>query len=166
MVAFLFLSTRARKHFRAKIYMMWVLRIHICKLLRFLVKLLNLSMVYTISIVSFFSLSFSDDHIIPTFGFGDTYTTFVSPASTKSLLLLYCSDKSVFPFFPDRDPITFQEVLARYVQIAPGISMSGPTNFAPLIDKSIEIVKRLKSVCLPEIFVCKPNIHRSITSLL
>ncbi|KAK2948145.1 putative E3 ubiquitin-protein ligase RGLG4 [Blattamonas nauphoetae] len=72
---------------------------------------------------------FDDDHIIPTFGFGDVYTT----------------DKSVFPFFPDKEPHGFQEVLERYKQITPGINMSGPTNFAPLIDKAVEIVKATKS---------------------
>ncbi|KAA6363469.1 MAG: putative Copine family protein 2, partial [Streblomastix strix] len=35
---------------------------------------------------------FDDDHIIPTFGFGDMQT----------------SDKKVFPFFPDRQPLGFK----------------------------------------------------------
>ncbi|KAK2961276.1 putative Periodic tryptophan protein 2 like protein [Blattamonas nauphoetae] len=72
---------------------------------------------------------FDDDHIIPTFGFGDVYTT----------------DKSVFPFYPDRNPVGFQEVLHRYREITPGINLSGPTNFAPLINQAIEITKQEKS---------------------
>ncbi|KAA6387780.1 MAG: putative E3 ubiquitin-protein ligase RGLG4 [Streblomastix strix] len=67
---------------------------------------------------------FDDDHIIPSFGFGD---------------------KSVFPFFPDKQPIGFQEVIQRYVQITPQISLSGPTNFAPLINESINIVKQMRA---------------------
>ncbi|KAK2947179.1 putative Mitogen-activated protein kinase [Blattamonas nauphoetae] len=71
---------------------------------------------------------FDDDHIIPTFGFGDAYT----------------ADKSVFPFYPDKEPHGFREVLERYVQITPGITMSGPTSFAPIVNKTIEIVKQRK----------------------
>ena len=47
---------------------------------------------------------FDDDHLIPAFGFGDTFTT----------------DKSCFPFFPDRPCNGLQEVLTRYQEIAPG----------------------------------------------
>ncbi|KAK2948201.1 putative E3 ubiquitin-protein ligase RGLG5 [Blattamonas nauphoetae] len=72
---------------------------------------------------------FDDDKIIPAFGFGDVYTT----------------NKSVFPFYPDRQCIGFEQVLARYKEITPQILMSGPTNFAPLIDKTIEIVKQEQS---------------------
>lgn len=69
--------------------------------------------------------AFDDDKIIPTFGFGDVYTTNVS----------------VFPFYPDKAPIGFEEVLQRYKEITPGIEMSGPTNFAPLINEAIKIVR-------------------------
>lgn len=69
---------------------------------------------------------FDDDSLIPVYGFGDVIT----------------KNKSVFPFFaPDRPCHTFREVLARYSQIAPHIKLSGPTNFAPLINKAISIVK-------------------------
>lgn len=68
---------------------------------------------------------FDDDKIIPAFGFGDVYTT----------------NLKVFPFYPDKECIGFEEVLRRYKEITPRIQMSGPTNFAPLISKSIEIVK-------------------------
>ncbi|KAH7822989.1 putative copine family protein 1 [Monocercomonoides exilis] len=72
---------------------------------------------------------FDDDHIIPTYGFGDSYT----------------SDKACFPFFPDRHPHGFREVLDRYRQITSGINLAGPTNFAPLIRKAIDIVKEARA---------------------
>lgn len=72
---------------------------------------------------------FDDDHIIPCYGFGDSFTT----------------DKSVFPFYEDKEPVGFKDVLDRYKAITPGISLAGPTNFAPLIRKAIEIVEHKKS---------------------
>lgn len=68
---------------------------------------------------------FDDDRIIPAFGFGDIFTT----------------NLSVFPFYPNKECIGFEEVLQRYKEITPGIKLCGPTNFAPLIYKSIEIVR-------------------------
>ena len=47
---------------------------------------------------------FDDDNYIPTFGFGDKNT----------------QDKSCFAFFPDRPCKGLQEVLSRYLEIAPG----------------------------------------------
>jgi len=68
---------------------------------------------------------FDDDKLIPVFGFGDVTT----------------SDKSVFPFFQDGHPCNgCAEVLQRYAEIVPCAQLSGPTSFAPLIDKAIEIV--------------------------
>jgi E3 ubiquitin-protein ligase RGLG len=67
---------------------------------------------------------YDDDNLIPAFGFGDSTTL----------------DRSVFPFFPDRKCNGFEEVLARYREIAPRIVMAGPTNFAPAIDAACEIV--------------------------
>jgi E3 ubiquitin-protein ligase RGLG len=72
---------------------------------------------------------FDDDHLIPVFGFGDSYTT----------------DKSCFPFYPDRPCHGLQEVVDRYREIAPGILLSGPTSFGPVIDKAIEIVRAARS---------------------
>mmetsp|Transcript_38739 Transcript_38739/g.60420 ORF Transcript_38739/g.60420 Transcript_38739/m.60420 type:complete len:326 (-) Transcript_38739:1307-2284(-) len=69
--------------------------------------------------------AFDDDHMIPAYGFGDVFT----------------GAKDCFPFFPDRSCIGLTEVLDRYNQIAAGIQMSGPTNFAPVIRKAISIVK-------------------------
>ena len=97
--------------------------------------------------------SFDDDKMIPVFGFGDIRTR----------------DKAVFPFYEDRLCYTFSEVLERYIELTPLLSLSGsslspfcpavssvnlyvcvyvlnagPTNFAPLIRKAIDIVKESK----------------------
>ncbi|KAL7713399.1 Copine [Entamoeba marina] len=70
---------------------------------------------------------FDDDHLIPVYGFGDVSTT----------------NKGVFSFLPDDQPCNgFGHVLQRYNEITPSVNMSGPTNFAPLINKTIEIVKQ------------------------
>mmetsp|Transcript_38718 Transcript_38718/g.97534 ORF Transcript_38718/g.97534 Transcript_38718/m.97534 type:complete len:320 (+) Transcript_38718:239-1198(+) len=68
---------------------------------------------------------FDEDHCIPAFGFGDSETT----------------DQSVFPFFKARISYGFQEVLNRYNEIVSTVTLSGPTNFAPIINKAIDIVK-------------------------
>ena len=71
---------------------------------------------------------FDDDRLIPAFGFGDTVTV----------------GDSVFPFVSDESPCSgFSEVLDRYSHVASKVSFSGPTNFAPLIHKAIEIVEKL-----------------------
>lgn len=63
------------------------------------------------------------------------------------------TDKSVFPFLPNEQPCNgFEQVLARYSEIVPFIQLSGPTNFAPLIHKAINIVKQTKGyVLLPTV---------------
>ena len=84
--------------------------------------------------------NFDDDKLIPAYGFGDE--------STK--------DKSVFSFL--RDSVTgfdcpchtFAQVLDMYKlmvnDIASGkLKMSGPTSFAPIINKAIEIVQATNS---------------------
>ncbi|KAL7718423.1 Uncharacterized protein QTN25_004343 [Entamoeba marina] len=73
---------------------------------------------------------FDDDRLIPAFGFGDATTT----------------NKSIFSFLPNEQPCAgVAQVLQRYNEITPAVNMSGPTNFAPLIRKTIEIVKQTKS---------------------
>eukprot|EP00698_Gefionella_okellyi_P006535 TRINITY_DN15865_c0_g1_i1.p1 TRINITY_DN15865_c0_g1~~TRINITY_DN15865_c0_g1_i1.p1 ORF type:complete len:280 (+),score=53.09 TRINITY_DN15865_c0_g1_i1:29-868(+) len=69
---------------------------------------------------------FDDDKLIPCFGFGDVTT----------------SDRAVFPFNEEERPCyRFSEVLARYRELAPHVVLSGPTSFAPLIRKAIQIVR-------------------------
>ena len=68
---------------------------------------------------------FDEDNLIPVFGFGDIYTR----------------DKACFPFFPDRPCHGLEEVVGRYREIAPEIELAGPTSFAPVINKAIEIVR-------------------------
>lgn len=72
---------------------------------------------------------FDEDNLIPVFGFGDTTTT----------------DKTVFPFFPDRPARGFLEVIARYKELTPRVVMSGPTNFAPAIEAAMQIVQETKA---------------------
>jgi len=82
-----------------------------------------------ISVVGRTLESFDDDKLIPAFGFGDSTT----------------KDRRVFPFFAERPCHTFQEVLSRYSQITPTISLAGPTSFAPIIYQAINICKEEKS---------------------
>lgn len=73
---------------------------------------------------------FDDDKYIPAFGFGDISTT----------------NKGVFSFMVGEQPCHgVGQVLDRYNEITPQVTMSGPTNFAPLIRKAIDIVKMAKS---------------------
>jgi E3 ubiquitin-protein ligase RGLG len=80
---------------------------------------------------------FDEDGYIPCFGFGD----------------IHSKDFAVFPLCPEqlRDPSRyyqipgtycngFDELLQVYSAITPYVRLSGPTNFAPLIYKAIEIV--------------------------
>ncbi|KAK9809475.1 hypothetical protein WJX73_001393 [Symbiochloris irregularis] len=65
---------------------------------------------------------FDDDNMIPCFGFGDMTT----------------HDTGVFSFFPNEAPAQgLPQVVWRYRQIVPHISLSGPTSFAPLIHQAM-----------------------------
>jgi hypothetical protein len=68
---------------------------------------------------------FDDDRLIPAYGFGDLTT----------------GGKSCFPFFPTRPCVGLGEVLSRYTELAQTVTLSGPTNFAPVIREAIRIVK-------------------------
>ncbi|XP_013070002.2 copine family protein 1-like isoform X2 [Biomphalaria glabrata] len=72
---------------------------------------------------------FDSDGAIPAFGFGDAYT----------------KDRSVFQLKTDGIPSGFKEVLEIYNQLTPKVRLGGPTNFAPLINQAIEIVKATNS---------------------
>jgi len=80
---------------------------------------------------------FDSDQLIDAYGFGDTQTT----------------HKSVFPFYSRVDErgilveqpcYRLEGVLERYNQIASSIEYSGPTSFAPIIRKAIELVSQRK----------------------
>lgn len=72
---------------------------------------------------------YDDDRFIPTYGFGDVTTT----------------NKSVFSFLPNDQPCAgVNGVLQQYNTIIPSVQLSGPTNFAPLIRKAIDIVRNTK----------------------
>lgn len=51
-------------------------------------------------------------------------------------------DESVFCFMPNDEPCgNLDQAMTRYENIAPAVELSGPTSFAPLIRKAIEIVE-------------------------
>lgn len=68
--------------------------------------------------------AFDDDHLIPMFGFGDARTT----------------DKGVFQF-GEGPAHGFEDALFRYASIMPTVDLSGPTSFAPIIRKTMEVVR-------------------------
>lgn len=69
---------------------------------------------------------FDEDNRIPAYGFGDSQTT----------------DEDVFSFTDDDSACRgFQQVLDRYNDLVRGITLSGPTSFAPVINRSIDIVR-------------------------
>eukprot|EP01025_Chloroclados_australasicus_P016441 TRINITY_DN1826_c0_g1_i1.p1 TRINITY_DN1826_c0_g1~~TRINITY_DN1826_c0_g1_i1.p1 ORF type:complete len:323 (-),score=41.31 TRINITY_DN1826_c0_g1_i1:516-1484(-) len=68
---------------------------------------------------------FDEDKLIHTYGFGD--------ATTR--------DEHVFSFFPHDQPIfELKNVVSRYRQIAPNLTLSGPTSFAPIIRRALDVV--------------------------
>ena len=73
---------------------------------------------------------FDKDHLIPAYGFGDTQT----------------KDHSVFSFKENNKPCKgLQDVVETYNSVVRRVALSGPTSFAPIINKAIEIVKVEKS---------------------
>lgn len=61
---------------------------------------------------------FDDDGLIPCFGFGDATT----------------GDAAVFSFFPDGAPARgANAMLSRYSELAPAVTLAGPTSFGPAI---------------------------------
>ncbi|KAJ0257863.1 hypothetical protein HA466_0086580 [Hirschfeldia incana] len=79
-----------------------------------------------ISIIGKTLSSFDEDNLIACYGFGDATT----------------HDQDVFSFLPnDTFCNGFEEVLARYREIVPQLSLSGPTSFAPIIERAMTIVE-------------------------
>jgi hypothetical protein len=73
---------------------------------------------------------FDDDKLIPAYGFGDKTT----------------ADRSVFNLNPNGASCQgFEEVLKRYNETVPRITLAGPTSFAPIIREAIRIVKEAKA---------------------
>jgi E3 ubiquitin-protein ligase RGLG len=71
-----------------------------------------------------------NDKLIPAFGFGDLFT----------------QDKGVFPFNEWETPCYgVSEVLVKYAEAVRRVTLLGPTNFAPLIRKAIEITDENRS---------------------
>lgn len=71
---------------------------------------------------------FDEDRLIPCFGFGDVTT----------------KGSKIFPFYPDKPCYGFEDAMRRYAEVVPLLTLSGPTNFAPVIRETIEIVKEEK----------------------
>ena len=71
-------------------------------------------------------LDFDEDNLIPVYGFGDE--------KTKA--------HSVFPLLEESPCKGVEEVLTRYTRTVCSVSLSGPTSFAPIIRKAIEIVEQ------------------------
>ncbi|XP_028396643.1 E3 ubiquitin-protein ligase RGLG5-like [Dendronephthya gigantea] len=67
-----------------------------------------------------------EDHLIPVFGFGDERT----------------KDHSVFSLMDESPCKGVEDVLARYTRTVGSVALSGPTSFAPIIRKSIQIVQQ------------------------
>jgi E3 ubiquitin-protein ligase RGLG len=73
---------------------------------------------------------FDDDHIIPAFGFGDSVTR----------------DKGIFSINSGGGACHgFEQVLSAYANKAKEVTLSGPTNFAPLISAATRIAQKSKS---------------------
>ncbi|OQR99523.1 hypothetical protein THRCLA_21826 [Thraustotheca clavata] len=71
--------------------------------------------------------AFDDDNLIPAFGFGDIHT----------------GGNSCFNMGVNSQPCQgFAQVLTRYNQLTPTLKLSGPTNFAPVIRQTIDIVRQ------------------------
>jgi hypothetical protein len=79
-----------------------------------------------ISLIGRTLAKFDEDGLIPVYGFGDLTT----------------KDRSVFGFYENRPCRGVDEILTRYTEVTPTRTLSGPTSFAPLINKAVEVVKQ------------------------
>ncbi|KAK3776344.1 hypothetical protein RRG08_002997 [Elysia crispata] len=113
-----------------------------------------------ISIIGRTLESFDEDNLIPAFGFGDTQTTSQTVFSFKQEKGGTGGGSDVGKMADGREgrledggiersavdvPCKgFTEVLERYGEIASEVTLGGPTNFAPIINKAVSIVQDLK----------------------
>ncbi len=67
-----------------------------------------------------------EDRIIPVFGFGDSFSKGRSVIPITGPTGAWC--------------VGFEEVIAAYRTVTPQLKLGGPTNFAPLINKALELV--------------------------
>ncbi|GJX45520.1 E3 ubiquitin protein ligase RGLG2-like protein isoform X2 [Tanacetum coccineum] len=80
-----------------------------------------------ISIIGKTLAEFDEDNLIPCYGFGDVTT----------------HDQHVFSFYPeDRSCNGFEDVMGRYREIVPQLTLAGPTSFAPVIEQAMTIVEK------------------------
>jgi hypothetical protein len=72
---------------------------------------------------------FDDDGLIPLYGFGCSKT----------------QEHSVFSFKPNEEPcLGVEHAIEVYREVMPTVTLAGPTSFAPIIKKAMEIVKKDK----------------------
>nr|GEW90128.1 E3 ubiquitin-protein ligase RGLG2-like isoform X2 [Tanacetum cinerariifolium] len=80
-----------------------------------------------ISIIGKTLAKFDEDNLIPCYGFGDLTT----------------HDQHVFSFYPEDRPCNgFEDVMGRYREIVPQLTLAGPTSFAHVIEQAMTIVEK------------------------
>mmetsp|Transcript_43782 Transcript_43782/g.78231 ORF Transcript_43782/g.78231 Transcript_43782/m.78231 type:complete len:400 (+) Transcript_43782:148-1347(+) len=90
---------------------------------------------------------FDDDQLIPVYGFGDATT----------------NDRSVFSFFPHDKPCKgLDHVMRRYSDIVPHTRLAGPTSFAPLIYRAINIVRESQGGFHILVIIADGQVTRSV----
>eukprot|EP00873_Tetraselmis_striata_P025105 jgi/Tetstr1/445369/TSEL_033167.t1 len=90
---------------------------------------------------------FDDDQLIPVYGFGDTTT----------------NDRHVFSFFPGDKPCQgLEQVMQRYSDIVPHTRLAGPTSFAPLIYRAINIVRESEGGFHILVIIADGQVTRSV----
>jgi tRNA uridine 5-carboxymethylaminomethyl modification enzyme len=103
-----------------------------------------------IKVVSKTLAPFATDNGIPVFGFGDATTGDWSVFPLYGSKGEYCRDlDEVLRFFgmmQDRRQNIYFNFHRVYNEATPGINLSGPTNFAPLIYRAMEICQHRQDV--------------------
>ena len=89
---------------------------------------------------------FDDDGLIPCFGFGDATT----------------GDAAVFSFFPDGAPARgANAMLSRYSELAPAVTLAGPTSFGPAIRAATACALRARNEFTLLLLVADGQVTRS-----